>query len=275
MKQWAEETADSINLCHRIFGLSSLRKAIGLLRGTAAYPDITPEDQSGVLSAFESQLRATRFTATYQKALLALVREYLAALSLTMQARRDLTPEDIAFFDSNPGYYLAPDGRKMPELTGDNSTQLEFIAHARRVRFEYIFLAAERLSRAVEDYVRTANFLESRRSIEDFDKGMTRFEFALPNGLLRITGTGPDTLSDDAVLQIDLGGDDVYHNNAGGCRSLKEGISLCIDHSGNDRYLSDRNYAQGFGYLGVGMLVDMAGTLHRVQASSAPARSGT
>ena len=34
-------------------------------------------------------------------------------------------------------------------------------------------------------------------------------------------------------------------------------VGLCIDHSGDDKYLApDSSYVQGFGFLGVGMLVD-------------------
>ena len=77
---------------------------------------------------------------------------------------------------------------------------------------------------------------------------------------MEISGYGDDTLhTENAALLIDLGGDDVYTNNAGGC-GRNGGVAVCIDHAGNDKYLApDSSYVQGFGFLGVGMLVDLAG----------------
>jgi hypothetical protein len=74
-----------------------------------------------------------------------------------------------------------------------------------------------------------------------------------------IAGHDDDQHLENAALLIDLGGDDTYLNNAGATGS-GGGVAVCIDHEGNDRYLApDSSYVQGFGFLGIGMLVDLAG----------------
>jgi hypothetical protein len=60
---------------------------------------------------------------------------------------------------------------------------------------------------------------------------------------------------------VDLGGDDRYHVPVG---SGSPGIpaALCIDLGGDDRYQSTVRFAQGTGFLGVGLLLDAAGADH-------------
>ena len=100
-----------------------------------------------------------------------------------------------------------------------------------------------------------------------FSKALQPFVFRTRYGLLRVSGIGSDTVSEDCALLIDLGGNDVYRNNAGGCRTAEAGIALCIDHWGNDQYVSDRPYVQGFDswvsgcwWIWPGMTVTLPGT---------------
>jgi hypothetical protein len=94
---------------------------------------------------------------------------------------------------------------------------------------------------------------------EDTSRSLGTFTIDAPFGRVVICGYGNDRHSEDAVLLIDLGGNDVYTNNAGGC-GRGGGVAVCIDHAGDDKYLApDSSYVQGFGFLGVGMLVDLAG----------------
>ncbi len=109
--------------------------------------------------------------------------------------------------------------------------------------------------------------------------------FSMPTGLAVITGTGDDVHEegDDAVLVIDLGGNDTWKRGASAYG--KRRISVCIDLSGDDRYvgrddlsfggalggvavqwdgggndLYDAGHASlGAGILGVGVLVDEGG----------------
>lgn len=70
----------------------------------------------------------------------------------------------------------------------------------------------------------------------------------------------PSDHSCDARISIDVGGDDVYRNSAGGGRGS---VALLLDLAGNDRYVPVyRPYyrpVNGAAYNGVGMLVDLEG----------------
>jgi len=73
-----------------------------------------------------------------------------------------------------------------------------------------------------------------------------------------VGGFGPDVYSEDADLILDLGGDDLYLNNAGGSRKGMP-VALVIDWEGNDRYIAKEDFSQGAGLLGGGFLIDLAG----------------
>lgn len=84
------------------------------------------------------------------------------------------------------------------------------------------------------------------------------YEELTPFGKVIVGGTGPNVYSEDAALILDLGGDDVYLNNAGGTRPGMN-ISLVVDWSGNDLYFSKSSFSQGAGLLGGGFLIDLGG----------------
>jgi hypothetical protein len=104
------------------------------------------------------------------------------------------------------------------------------------------------------------------------------YEVRVP-GLLAIDlGATNDFYGTDYAIIIDDGGDDVYHNNAGGngmglpCAITQRAAAL-IDLGGNDRYgdpANPRNCgANGGGMLGAGMLVDGGGSDQYVAGSLA------
>lgn len=85
--------------------------------------------------------------------------------------------------------------------------------------------------------------------------------FDTPHGKVYIGGTGVNEYYLDAFLIIDLGGNDLYMNNAGGANVLKGlPISLLIDRRGNDKYWSEAIGTQGAGIFGLGVLVDFEGS---------------
>lgn len=84
------------------------------------------------------------------------------------------------------------------------------------------------------------------------------YEAVSPVGKVIIGGFGPNTYREDAALILDIGGDDLYLNNAGGTRSGMP-ISLVIDWEGNDRYVAKDNFSQGAAALGGGVLLDLSG----------------
>ncbi|MDQ3990841.1 MAG: hypothetical protein M3245_00825, partial [Actinomycetota bacterium] len=90
----------------------------------------------------------------------------------------------------------------------------------------------------------------------------------LAQGPVCIGGTGANTYTQDYALLIDLGGDDVHANSAGGADRVGNAlpVSVAIDLGGNDRYetslptASGSRVAQGAGSSGIGVLVDAGGS---------------
>jgi hypothetical protein len=71
------------------------------------------------------------------------------------------------------------------------------------------------------------------------------------------------------ALLLDLGGDDLYLNNAGGTpfsiangdqHHFRQGrVGICIDFSGDDRYFCNGTASMGSGLAGAGLLLDLSG----------------
>jgi hypothetical protein len=110
------------------------------------------------------------------------------------------------------------------------------------------FLTKDHLSLLREDIIKRFGNKE----------GPILYEAVSPAGKVIIGGFGPNTYREDAALILDLGGDDLYLNNAGGARPAMP-IALVIDWEGNDRYIARDNFSQGAAALGGGILLDLSG----------------
>ncbi len=77
-------------------------------------------------------------------------------------------------------------------------------------------------------------------------------------GKVLIGGRESNTYKEDAAVILDLGGNDIYLNNAGATRKGMP-LSIVIDWDGDDFYLSGENFSQGAGVLGGGFLIDLGG----------------
>jgi hypothetical protein len=110
------------------------------------------------------------------------------------------------------------------------------------------FFTRDNLSLLKEDLIR--RFGSSKRPI--------LYEAMTSVGKVIVGGSGPNVYTEDAALILDLGGDDLYLNNAGGSRPGMP-VSVVIDWGGNDRYMSKENFSQGAGVLGGGFLIDLGG----------------
>ena len=77
-------------------------------------------------------------------------------------------------------------------------------------------------------------------------------------GLVIVGGKGSKVYDQDAALILDLGGHNLYTNNAGGTRPDIP-VALVIDWGGHNRYIARENFSQGAGILGGGFLVDLGG----------------
>ncbi|MBD3286552.1 hypothetical protein GF359_08270, partial [candidate division WOR-3 bacterium] len=264
MKQWAEDNAREIISAHEVSGLSALFYAQNLLRGTREYPEVSelyvklstqyiqPEVQR-----FVDALSESGFTQGYKTMLIELYLAYLTASYYLNQSSADLSDEEIELFLANPGYFIAPDGKRMPSLTGDVCSQFEFIERARRVEYKYIWIANYILSEAVEKYLYVTSDSYTEDFYQDISRTRNAFIYETPHGAFIVSGVSNDALAEDAAIVIDLGGDDFYEGKqASGIMQ----ISLIIDHKGNDTYEAvDINYTQGFGFMGLGYLIDLEG----------------
>ncbi|MDP8314817.1 MAG: HEAT repeat domain-containing protein [Candidatus Celaenobacter antarcticus] len=260
MKQWTEDVSERFIEIQKKEGIKVTNYALELLRDTQEFPSMSISENVELLEDFKDMIRSRSFSTSYQNAVSKLVEKYLIAKSLVSKAKENLSPDDLKFFNDNPAYFLIPDGEHMPSLTGDVSTQFEFIEHARKFKYQYMFFAAKIMSEAIYNYWN----LTKDMSVSDIynDQSAYKEPFIYVTNSLRIVirGVGDDVYTKDADLLIDIGGDDIYQNNAGGCRSSFEEIAVCIDHNGNDTYDSPNDtYVQGFGFLGCGFLADFNG----------------
>lgn len=78
------------------------------------------------------------------------------------------------------------------------------------------------------------------------------------HGLMIVGGAGDNDYNQEALLIVDLGGNDRYRNGAGASRKGYP-FSMVIDFSGNDVYTTGEDYGQGAGILGGGFLIDLGG----------------
>ena len=266
MKQWTEDNAERIAKEHTDGGILAVNYGLELLRGyneTESWKKriisngYKPENLPLSIDEFKQKIKDSNFTDKYQAILVDLYFRYLNAFVHVQLAKANLTKDDIEFFTANPAYYVVPDGKRIPEITGNVDTFFNFIEHARRVKFEEIYDAAICLSDAINQYVTSTKDFKVENYYKDVTKANEIYKIETPGGSICISGFGDDKHSDDALILVDLGGNDIYTNNAGGAL---QSASILIDHSGNDQYVNpSRRFIQGFGFMGVGYLVDLGG----------------
>ena len=133
-------------------------------------------------------------------------------------------------------------------------------------RLDRFALAAA--ARHLTRLTRAEDLARLRRAAAELDRAVDplpaafagRFLYArqLEWGWVLIGDSGPNFYGATAALVVDLGGDDIYFNNAGGAGRTNP-VGLLIDYSGNDRYLGRGPGAVGGAIGGVGVLVDLEG----------------
>ena len=264
MKQWVEDESKSIfDIQKENSGLSAAIHAMSLVRGTETSEQVDLEKVkafSDALTFIESSLSNSHFTEKYREIVKDLITNYFLAKGYALSSWAKLTDEDRLFFNANMGYFIMPDGKKMPSVTGTVDSHFNFIERARKIAYEDIFSASLILQKAVDKYIEETKGFKTADYFSDLDKTDNYLIVNTRHSKILIAGFADDIHEEDVDFIIDLGGNDTYTNNAGGCSTYDMGAALCIDHSGNDIYSNpERNYIQGFGFLGVGALVDLGG----------------
>lgn len=110
------------------------------------------------------------------------------------------------------------------------------------------------VERALREF---ATVLRAQPGLRDGIRGVS-FPTAL--GMIRILGSGGDSLAEGAFLTIDCGGDDRYAGRQGVPFGRDHPISLVVDLGGSDRYEEkDLPAAMACGLFGVGAIIDLEG----------------
>ncbi len=259
MKQWAESISSLVVSGQRRDGPAGVAPTAAEILAWSEHRRRPPSPGDTSVWVFVEQHLGAWLSPEHLRAFAALYDALEKADGRLRWAKRGLTGEDSVFFRANPGYYLSPDGKRMADLTGNTDGQMDFIARARRFPCYEPVIRFETLAAAVHAYVAEVQRLGPGRLLRPGAKADMVIEFDSPIGPIVVSGFSADTLRTDAALQVDLGGDDVYLDNVG-ATSFDRPVSVCLDLAGNDRYEApESSYAQGFGFLGVGMLVDVAG----------------
>lgn len=193
-----------------------------------------------------------------EEAVSILVQALTVASMLHKEALFALNAEEIKLLEdsfisiiSDPsfgdGHLFLSDGN--PEW----SRNLQLMA---KVNFSKLFYAANILTEAV---VIARPILQSVATKIPIRHEEILLNFYSPIGRIVVAGAGINTHADDAALLIDLGGNDIYLNNAGGCIESRSSISVLIDIAGNDVYENMNPGSVGAAILGIGMLFDWEG----------------
>jgi len=121
------------------------------------------------------------------------------------------------------------------------------------VNFGYLNQAGMSLASAVDDAIEMLKGIPPERLNQMNGRLL---HATTPYGPVIINGAQDDVCNEDALLIIDLAGNDRYLNHAGGSVN---GISVLIDLSGDDDYASGKKFSQGAGLFGIGILADLSG----------------
>ena len=149
-------------------------------------------------------------------------------------------------------------------------------ASAKNIRMELLLRGLSELKNLLSrDFLNMIRMAGARAPVIPLDhrrypglKGRFLMIRETPAGLMLIGDTGPNVYGMDATLIVDLGGDDLYMNNAGApaiemhngaISKIRHPAAMVIDFEGNDRYINPGFAAVASGFFGLGLILDMAG----------------
>ncbi len=174
---------------------------------------------------------------------------------LQQEAIDNLTESEIAFLREDIRLYFYENGQ-MRFITGPTAKQYSILKLARKVDIKAI-LNSQLIM--LEAFCSVRNKLQEVAAEFEPSSNQVIFEEVFQWGKMVVGGTGRNEYSENIALLIDLGGDDLYLNNAGGTVDITTPNALLVDISGNDRFQSKSCGSMGFGFLGSGNLIDLDG----------------
>jgi len=207
---------------------------------------------------------------TFLGSLLQLV---LNASSIRQEAFAKLTKEEIDFLFLYSKIYLPSttveaDEETEKEMSDEEEKELlRFLKLALKVDYQKLFYSSQIILHAFN-----ANTIERFKKLKiskeklfvsdmnqtDIVSGDVILNKKTEIGRIIVGGDGQTIYWKNAAVIIDFGGDDIYYNNAGSS-TQNNPISILVDLSGNDKYISAQPLTQGTGILGTGVLIDLSG----------------
>ncbi len=198
-----------------------------------------------------------------------LERIFLKATTIRQEAFSKLSKEDMDFLFTYSKNFLLWTNEESDKKSSEEDEEklLRFLKLAQKVDYKKLFYSGQIILHAFN--MKTIELLKqltpSNKSLlvtdigqKDVASGDIILNKKTDIGRIIIGGPGTTIYKKNAAVIIDLGGDDIYYNNAGSS-TQENPLSLVVDLSGKDKYISSEPFVQGSGVLGTGILIDLAG----------------
>ena len=197
----------------------------------------------------------------------------LNASSIRQEAFSKLTKEEMDFLFLYSKIYLPSttvktDGETNKKITDEEEKELlRFLKLALKVDYEKLFYSSQIMLHVFDantiERLKNLKISKEKLFVSDIDQidivsGDVILNKKTEIGRIIIGGYGQTIYWENSAVIIDLGGDDIYYNNAGSS-TQNNPFSILVDLSGNDKYISTQPFTQGSGILGTGVLIDLSG----------------
>jgi hypothetical protein len=200
----------------------------------------------------------------------AALEEHVEAIARVLDETAALRAEAFAGLDAEERRLLADGVTGLGEALQDGiylhvdekpsrrRQNLRFLATAAKVRRDALYRAALSWARLADPaWIDALRRAARARGDAARDVVLRR---STPHGEIVVGGTGRNVWRDvEPAVLLELGGDDVHANAAGGSRWDARPAAAVIELGGDDAYESTDELTQGAGGGGVGLLVDVAG----------------
>lgn len=243
------------------YGNMSLVDALEQLQ-TTHHRGVIPSDYRETLS-----VQTEAWPVELQEAITLLVQAFTQASLERQDAIKDLTRDEIDHMVSDISLWVSHNNVTNGNafLTGVDENWATDLTHLRKVDYSRIFNAAKILTDAVE-LTRVRLQIASEKLPENTNDEIL-LEFHSAAGTILVGGPGINRYESDAALLVDLGGNDVYRNNAGGFIDPYDGVCCLIDMDGNDSYTCGKTGALAGAITTISLLIDYDG--HDIYSSQA------